>query len=204
MFRRIFKRSKVIKPNKFAILSVFFLLGLLGLFALYLAFTWYFPIKFWDEIEKNAKKYNLEPAFICGVIHAESKFQENALSHKNATGLMQLTEGTAYWALEETGLLEEMNIDEEDIEKVNLNSPKINIELGSWYLRKLLNQYDENIDLALSAYNAGSGNVAKWLQNNEYSKDGKTLYYIPFEETRNYLKRVNFSTKIYEFLIKYK
>lgn len=188
--------SKRIKVNKLLTLFILFALAVF-------VFMWYYPIKFWDEIEKNSKKYNLDPSFICGVIHAESKFRENALSHKNAKGLMQLTDQTAYWALEETGLLEELGVSIENIETVDIHSPTINIELGSWYLRKLLDQYSGDIDLALAAYNAGSGNVAKWLANETYSTDGENLSYIPFEETRNYLERVDLNTKIYEILINY-
>ena len=66
-----------------------------------------------------------------------------------------------------------------------------------WYLNWLKNKYEDN-DLVLAAYNAGTGNVNKWLQDNSISVDGKTLKYIPFEETSNYLVKVNFTYKMYK------
>lgn len=58
-------------------------------------------------------------------------------------------------------------------------------------MRYLIDKYDGNIDLALAAYNAGPANVDSWLKDNEYSKNGRDLHYIPFKETREYVKKVN-------------
>ena len=77
--------------------------------------------------------------------------------------------------------------------------PEINILIGCWYLNKLINQYD-NVETALAAYNAGSGNVSRWLADDEYSSDGIRLDYIPYKKTRNYVKKVQQAKKIYEYL----
>ena len=63
-----------------------------------------------------------------------------------------------------------------------------------------MQEFDNNLDLVLAAYNAGSGNVSKWLQNREYSDDGSSLDRIPFEETENYLKKVNANYKVYRLI----
>ncbi len=153
-----------------------------------------FPLKHIDLIEKYSKEYDLETSFVCAVIHAESKFKKTAKSNKGASGLMQLTEPTANW------IAEKMNLQDYDFSKIF--EPEINIKIGCYYLKQLKNQFNDDEALALAAYNAGSGNVSKWLNNKNYSRDGKSLTNIPFKETREYIKRVNFNEKIYSFIIK--
>jgi soluble lytic murein transglycosylase len=79
--------------------------------------------------------------------------------------------------------------------------PDLNIKIGCNYLAWLLNRY-ENMNTALAAYNAGNGNVDKWLKNPDYSSNGRTLDFIPFTETRNYVERVNSNKAIYDFLLR--
>lgn len=149
-----------------------------------------YPLKYEDTIEACSEKYNLDKYFIMGIISAESRFSEDAVSHKDAKGLMQLKDETAIWCAEK------FNIDGEIYE------PKTNIEIGSAYIRYLLNIFDDNMENALASYNAGQGNVKEWLENKDYSHDGKTLHTIPYEETREYIKRVERRAKIYEKLYK--
>lgn len=155
----------------------------------------YFPVKYTGYINEYSKKYGLPPELVCAVINAESRFNPSAVSKKGASGLMQLIEGTADWGASQIGLA--------GYDYGKIHEPEINIELGCWYLSYLLNQYDGDLTLALSAYNAGSGNVAKWLQNKAYSADGATLAHIPFRETRNYVKKVNIYVKVYDLLLKF-
>ena len=75
----------------------------------------------------------------------------------------------------------------------------VNIKIGCWYLDKLIHQFD-GIQTALAAYNAGSGNVSKWLLDSKYSDDGKTLKEIPYGETKRYVKKVIITQKIYQWL----
>lgn len=154
-----------------------------------------FPLKYIGIIKEYSALNNLDPAFVCAVINAESRFRKEAVSHKGASGLMQLTAVTADW------IAREMNIPNYTYDKIF--EPELNISIGSYYLRRLENQYDKRTDLMLAAYNAGSGNVAKWLNNPEYSPDGVTLAHIPFPETRQYIIRVNRNYKIYSFFLKY-
>ena len=71
-----------------------------------------------------------------------------------------------------------------------------NIEIGTKYLAWLYLQF-ENWDTVYAAYNAGIGNVLEWLEDPEYSDDGKTLKYIPFAETRNYVRSVKAASDTY-------
>ena len=121
------------------------------------------------SISKAARKYNLPPKLIKGVIKAESNFDINALSHAGAQGLMQLMPGTA----KELGVNNPFDIDQ-------------NIDGGSRYLRKMLDSFGGDVKVALAAYNAGPGTVEKYGGN-----------IPPYQETERYIDRVlRFSKEI--------
>jgi soluble lytic murein transglycosylase len=150
-----------------------------------------YPIRYSDMVSRYAGR--LEPSLIYAVIHAESKFRPEAVSGKGAVGLMQLTEATAKW------MADEMKMD--GFEHHRLTEPAVNIALGCRYLNWLADYYKNDMNLALCAYNAGPGNVNKWLGDERYSKDGKTLDIIPFPETSQYVQRVEMNKKAYDFLL---
>ena len=91
----------------------------------------------------------------------------------------------------------EMVAKQNNVEEFDLFNPEDNINIGTAYISSLLKRFD-NLETALCAYNAGPTNVANWLNNGEYSQDGTTLSYIPFEETRNYIKRFNENYSYYK------
>lgn len=148
-----------------------------------------FPLYYGEYIDKYAAEYGHDRYFIMGMIFAESKFDKNAHSGK-AKGLMQLTDATAEELAEKLGLdfYEDMAYD-----------PETNIRMGCFYLNYLLSIY-ENEATALAAYNAGPGKVGEWLENEEHSEDGEALFYIPYEETEKYVKRVYRLSEIYKKL----
>lgn len=137
----------------------------------------------------------LDPFLVAAIINVESKYDKDAISNKDARGLMQIGLQTGNWGAEE------LNIDGFDSNK--LYDPETNIRIGTWYLKQLKHEFDDNINLVLAAYNAGSGNVSKWLQDERYSKDGNSLYKIPFKETEEYLDKVKFNYKVYSIIYKY-
>lgn len=167
----------------------------LFVFLFFKSISYFFPLKYEDIIEKYSVQYSVDKSLIYAVINAESNFDENAISSKGASGLMQLMETTAIWIAEECGL-------QNFVFKEHIFIPEINIKLGTLYLSNLLEQYNNDEKLALAAYNAGTGNISKWLNNNEYSEDGVTLSNIPFKETKNYIKKVNFYKQIYHIIFK--
>ena len=73
-----------------------------------------------------------------------------------------------------------------DYSDEKLYDPEINIQIGCWYINKLLNQF-EDVETSLAAYNAGSGNVSKWLKDERYSQDGKKSMRFLLE-TKEYVK----------------
>ncbi len=151
-----------------------------------------FPYKYEQYVNTYSEMYNLDPLFVLAVIKTESNFDESAQSHKNAVGLMQITEDTGEW------IAKQMNI--YGFSSDNLYDEEINIKMGCWYLRYLLDMYNGNSDLAIAAYNAGPNNVNSWLSNEEYSKNGETLQYIPFGETKKYVDRINVYYEAYIYL----
>lgn len=153
------------------------------------------PIEYEEIIEKYSNKYAVEKSLIFAVINVESRFNENAISSKGARGLMQIMPDTAIWLAEKSGI--------EGITEENYFEVENNINLGTWYLAYFLEKYDEK-SLALASYNAGRGNVLKWLNDERYSDDGKTLHTIPFEETDKYVKKIEILQKGYEIIFKIK
>lgn len=150
-----------------------------------------FPYKHKEVIDKYSKEYNLDPLFVLSIIKAESKFNPNAHSHKDAYGLMQITESTGKWIAEQMGM--------KNYSTDMLYNEETNIKMGCWYLNNLNEEFGDR-DLVISAYNAGRGNVNKWLKDQNYSKNGKDIHYIPFPETKNYVDKVNIYYKVYKYL----
>lgn len=144
-------------------------------------------------IGEECQKYNIDKYEILSIIKAESNFKPDAVSSKNAIGLMQLTPDTANWCAEKT--------DMDEVTKSDLYVPQINIKLGIYYYSYLLERYGD-FDTALAAYNAGMGNVDKWLKDTKYSNDGVKINTTPYQETNRYITKINNNLKIYKFLYK--
>ena len=119
------------------------------------------PAEYDHIIKTCSDKYGVSTSLIKAVIHAESGYNPNALSHKGATGLMQLMPGTA-----------------KSLKVNNSYDPKDNVEGGVKYLRFLLDTFKGDVSLALAAYNAGLSKVAKFGG------------IPPYTETRNYVNKV--------------
>jgi len=103
-----------------------------------------------QTILEASKRYDMEPELIIAVIETESAFRKDAVSHKGALGLMQILPSTGF------ALAQELNVDFQ-VDKL-LNDPLLNILMGTYYLKKLLQQFGD-LNLALTAYNMGPGNL---------------------------------------------
>jgi soluble lytic murein transglycosylase len=145
--------------------------------------TWFqrmrYPLEYEQIVRGHARNYQLDPALLAAVIYQESKFQADAKSDAGAIGLMQLQPETAKGIAIRTG--------GSRFQTSDLYNPEINIRYGSWYLRHLLDKYDEE-KTALAAYNAGQRNVDEWRAA------GKG---IQFSETRAYVDRVEELKDVY-------
>ncbi|MDO5779208.1 MAG: lytic transglycosylase domain-containing protein [Clostridium sp.] len=150
-----------------------------------------YPYKYEKIVNKYSYEYNLDPFLVLAVIKTESNFNVDVESNKGAKGLMQIMDSTGEW------IASKLEID--DFNANMLYDPEINIEFGCWYLNNLLKEFGD-LSLVLAAYNGGSGNVTKWLNDPEYSSDGENLTYIPFKETKKYVDKVNTRYNVYKFL----
>ncbi len=153
-----------------------------------------YPKKYNQIVSVYADKYDLDEELIYAVIKAESNFDKNAKSSKGAIGLMQLMEETA----QDIAKKENIEIDYDNI-KEELLDVDTNINIGSKYLKELLNKYG-NKEIAVAAYNAGIGTVDNWIEKGIISKDGSNIENIPFKETNNYVRKILRAYKIYEEL----
>jgi soluble lytic murein transglycosylase len=135
--------------------------------------------------------------FIHAIARQESQFDREAVSHAGARGLMQLMPGTAREVSAKLGLVY-------DLPGLTTNTG-YNIQLGSTYFKQMLNYYGGSYPLAVAAYNAGPGNVNKWLRANGDPRGGgidiiEWIEAIPIFETRNYVHRVLENAVVYDML----
>ncbi|USB32363.1 lytic transglycosylase domain-containing protein [Paenibacillus sp. YPG26] len=155
-------------------LLVFFNSGWLKLF---------YPIHYKDEIRAYAQENQIDPFMIAAIIRVETNYKANQESHKGALGVMQIMPDTAQWV-----------IDKANFEDVSLDSlkkePDKNIQIGSWYLKSLYEQFDGNQIAVIAAYNAGPTKVRSWLKSGKWDGHLDTSKDIPFGETRHYVQRV--------------
>lgn len=148
-----------------------------------------YPIKYEEYVEKYAKEYDVDKYMIYAIIKAESNFNPEVTSQSEAIGLMQLLEDTA---------IERSNaINEVTVTKQELYDPKTNIQLGTSYYSYLLSYYQGNTALALTAYNAGIGNVDSWIKEGIIKQDGSDIENIPYKETNNYVRKILRDYQIY-------
>jgi soluble lytic murein transglycosylase len=139
------------------------------------------PLRHEDVIRQQAADKRLDPALISAVIYEESKFIDRT-STAGAKGLMQIVPGTALFIARRSGGTE--------FELRDLAEPQINIAYGSWYLRHLLDRYGGNEELAVAAYNAGMGNVDRWVARAGGPESFELERDVPFPETREYVRGV--------------
>ncbi len=150
------------------------------------------PYKYHAHIAKYAEKYDIPVEIIFAVIKVESSFKADAKSNVGALGLMQMMPSTFEWLTGNYHL-------GENLPALMLYDPEVSIRYGTYYLRYLKNRFGD-WNTVLAAYNAGEGNVSKWLADKQYSDDGKTLKSIPVEETERYVKKVNNEIGVYREL----
>lgn len=139
------------------------------------------PLYYTKEIKEVSELHGIDPFILAAVARTESSWLSHAQSSVGAMGLMQVMPETGFYLAEERGLFLELE---------DLNDPKVSLDYGAYYLRKLYKQF-KNWDTVFAAYNAGPTQVGNWLKDDDFSKGG-TLTYIPFEETRRYVEKVNY------------
>lgn len=150
-----------------------------------------YPIEYYDYVEENSERYNVEKELILAVIKSESNFRQNAESNAGAIGLMQVMPETFDW-LQTHNLMPYLDVG-------HLKDPETNVKYGTYLLSILKKRYN-NIEEVICAYNAGIGTVDKWLKDKRYSYDGRSLIKIPYPDTDIYVKNVLECLKMYKNL----
>ncbi|MBL0167673.1 MAG: lytic transglycosylase domain-containing protein [Propionivibrio sp.] len=146
---------------------------------------------FSDQVRPAAKSQSLDDAWVYGLMRQESRFVTNAKSSAGASGLMQLMPATAKWVARKIGL--------KDFHQGQVNDTDTNLLLGTTYMRLVMESLDNHPVLASAAYNAGPGRARKWradrpLEGAIYAET------IPFNETRDYVKKVMSNSVYYSAL----
>ncbi|MGE5892720.1 MAG: transglycosylase SLT domain-containing protein [bacterium] len=140
-----------------------------------------YPLAYWDIVQEASRRFRVNPLYVLSIAREESRLDPGARSPAGAVGLMQLMPETA-------GRLSG---------KIKLPVPKkdqffdvqTNIMLGAYYLEALLDHY-QSFALATAAYNAGEHVVQNWIEQVHYSEADEFIEDIPYQETRNYVKKV--------------
>ena len=150
-----------------------------------------YPIKYEEYVTKYSNELNIDPMLTYAIIKTESNFKEDVISKSGAIGLMQLMDNTA------KEQAEKLNV---EYTNETLLNPEKNILLGLNYFSTLLDKFNQNYILAFTAYNAGLGNVQKWILNGTIKEDGTDIENIPFKETNMYVRKIINNYEMYKKL----
>ncbi len=142
---------------------------------------WYglFPFPYQQTILNNSRQEQINPLLIVSVMRKESSFAPKINSWAGAVGLMQIVPNTAQWVAQQI-----------DLPDYSLTKPEDNITIGTWYLAHNHQRYDNNSLLAISSYNAGTGNVSRWVKKYSLKDPDLFVEQIPFPETKDYIEGV--------------
>lgn len=164
----------------------------LGVFLLQLPVLWSMAVAwpYRNLVQAECAQYQVDESLVLSVIFQESRFRQDALSSAGAVGLMQIMPQTATWIAQHMAV--------ENFHLNQLKEPEANISMGTWYLSWLEKQFNGDRVLMLAAYNAGIGNVQRWLQEGIWDGSEETLEHIPYPETRQYVRRVLEQNQIYQ------
>jgi soluble lytic murein transglycosylase len=146
-----------------------------------------YPTPWRQPLEAAARAAGLEPAFAYGIIRQESRFITTVRSHAGASGLMQLMPATARWTAKRIGL---------PLSKSSVLDPDVNMRLGTHYLKLVLDDFEGSHAMAAAAYNAGPSRPRRWREGSPV-ESAAWAETIPFDETRDYVKKVLTNTVVY-------
>ncbi len=151
-----------------------------------------FPMPFRDAVIRRSRDIQLDPAYVYGLIRQESRFIMDARSHVGASGLMQVMPATAQWTARKLGM--------DDFKSEHINLRDTNIAIGTGYLKIVLDNFEGSMPLAAAAYNAGPSRARKWRQGPDL-EGAIWAENVPFNETRDYVKKVLSNATLYAAII---
>ncbi len=148
-----------------------------------------FPLPYNDTLWKYSQAQNLDPYLIAGLIRQESEFNAQAVSRAGARGLTQIMPSTG------RSLSRRLGIQPYGI--ASLFRPEVNIRMGTFYFRQMLNTLGGDMAAALAAYNAGKSRVDLWQTWGDFREPAEFIETIPFTETRGYVQSVLRNAELY-------
>jgi len=151
-----------------------------------------FPLPYRADLVRNARERELDPFLLAGLIRQESEFNPEALSPANAYGLTQVRPATGRQFARQAG-----------IPRFSIGAlfqPAVNLKIGSFIFRGMLDHNSGSLEQTLASYNAGPNRVAEWLSWNTYREPAEFVESIPFTETRDYVQAVLRNAEMYRRL----
>ena len=150
-----------------------------------------FPKPYWTDLRRFSSANGLDPYMVASLIRQESEFNPNAVSVKNALGLMQLLPRVGKGVAKQEKL--------KHFSPTQLFNPAINLQLGTKYFRSMVDQFG-GFEYALAAYNAGDDRVRDWQGLGKYRDIQEFVESIPFTETREYVQAIMRNANVYKQL----
>lgn len=152
----------------------------------------YFVLEHRELIINYSRVHQMNPALVSALVFVESGFNPMAQSHKGAVGLMQIMPTTGQWVARQLMW--------QNYSSVDLHDPEKNLQIGIWYLAYLKRFFNQNDNLALASYNAGSSYVRNWMERGVWNGEMVKIEQIPFPETKKYVLKVLMLKKVYLYL----
>lgn len=153
-----------------------------------------YPRTYSEYVVKYSNEYGVDPLLVYAVIKAESNFDKDVVSSRNAKGVMQLMDKTAEEVAGNMVILDDYNSE-------MLFDAETNIKIGTKYLSELIEKY-KSYQVAVAAYNAGTGTVDRWIEMGTIKADGSDIEKIPYKETNMYVRKIIRDYEIYKNLYK--
>ena len=151
-----------------------------------------YPIPFQESLEKAGEEFGVDPHYLAAMIREESRFNASVVSWAGAYGLMQVMPDTGKRIAQRIGI--------EQFDKDMLLDPEVNIRMGAWYIRFLLDEFGGDFSLVSGAYNAGEGRMGQWRERYAITDLDEFIEQVPYTETRNHIKKVMHSYHVYRHL----
>ncbi len=190
--------SKEINLNKTTKILLVCIIVIIPMLTLYKALNieekilkYLYPIKFEEYVYKYSNELGIDSMLVFAIIKTESNFDKDVISKSGAIGLMQLMENTAMEQVQKLNM---------EYSKEILYEAETNLKIGLNYFNTLLDYYNQNYILAFAAYNAGLGNVQKWINEGIIKEDGSNIEDIPFKETNMYVRKIIKTYEMYKRL----
>ena len=151
-----------------------------------------YPLYYEDLLQKHTTKYEIDPLFVAAMIREESRFNADIVSYAGAIGLMQI--------MPANGPEFSRRLKISRFNTKMLYNPDINIQMGTWYMKSLMDQFDNNHALVAGAYNGGPGRMRRWIKAKQIPDLDEFIEDIGIDQTRRHIKKVIDSYIIYQQL----